>query len=391
MAGQVIKKGDRKWLVRVFLGRDGNGKRRYFNKLIQGNKKDASGYLSRTLTEISQGTFVVPSKTTLDEYLNEWLRNSAKQKLSERTYTHQVFCIDRYIRPKVGPKKLSTLQPLDLQELYTEMRERGLGPRTIQIVHNILNRAFNQAVKWRIMVSNPAQFVDRPKQERREMQALAPEQAAKFLQVARADRYFLYFALALDTGARPSELLGLQWKDIDFEQGRITIQRTLEYPDYSNEFRFVEPKTSRSRRSITVSQVNLTNLREQKRVQGEARLKVGSKWQPYDLVFSTREGKPLQARNILRRHLRPILKRAGLPETLNLYSLRHSCATLLLSVGVNPKIVSERLGHASIVLTLDTYSHVLPDMQQTAADKLEKILFSEFGTPEAHQKEKAAC
>jgi integrase len=391
MAGQVIKKGDRKWLVRVFLGRDGSGKRRYFNKLIHGNKKDASDYLSRTLTEISQGTFVAPSKTTLDEYLNEWLRNSAKQKLTDRTYTHQVFCLNRYVRPKLGAKKLSSLQPLDLQELYTEMREQGLGPRTIQIVHNILNRAFNQAVKWRVMASNPAPLADKPKQERREMQALAPEQAARFLKEARGDRYFLYFSLALDTGARPSELLALQWKDIDFEQARVTIQRSLEYPDYSNEFRFVEPKTSRSRRGISISQINLAHLREHRRQQAEVRLKAGSDWQPFDLVFSTREGKPLQARNILRRHLRPILKKAEITETLNLYSLRHSCATLLLSAGVNPKIVSERLGHASIVMTLDTYSHVLPDMQQTAAEKLEKMLFAEVGTPEAHQKEKAAC
>jgi integrase len=390
MAGQIIKKGDKKWLVRIFMGRDGNGKRQYFNKLIHGNKKDASDYLSRTITEISQGTFVAPSKTTLDEYLDGWLKNSAKQKLTERTYTHQVFCLNRYVRPKLGAKKISALQPLELQELYTEMRERGLGPRTIQIVHNILNRAFNQAVKWRVMASNPAPLADRPKQERREMQALSPEQAARFLDAAKGDRYYLYFALALDTGSRPSELLALQWKDIDFEQGRITIQRSLEYPDYSNEFRFVEPKTPRSRRSITISKVNLNYLREHRRQQAEVRLKAGSGWQAYNLVFCTREGKPLQARNILRRHLRPILKRAELP-VLNLYSLRHSCATLLLSAGVNPKIVSERLGHASIVLTLDTYRHVLPDMQQAAADKLEKILFSEAGTLLAHQKEKAAC
>ena len=170
----------------------------------------------------------------------------------------------------------------------------------------------------------------------------------------------------------------------------LRIQRTLEYPDYSNEFKFIEPKTTRSRRSITISQANLKYLREHRKQQSESRLKAGEKWQPYDLVFCTREGKPIQARNILRRHLRPILKLAELPETFNLYSLRHSCATLLLAAGINPKIVSERLGHASIVLTLDTYSHVLPDMQQTAVDKLEKMLFCEVGTPEAHQIEKAA-
>lgn len=389
MAGQVIKRGKRKWLVRIFTGRDGNGKRRYFNKPIHGTKKDAENYLSRTLTEMSQGTFVPPSMSTVGEYLDEWLKKSAKQELSERTYTHQSYCLDRYVRPTLGPRKLSSIQPLDIQELYTRLGE-DVGPRTIQIVHNILNRAFSQAIRWRVMAFNPAQLAERPKQERKEMQALAPEEATKFLKVAREDRYYLYFALALETGARPSELLGLQWKDIDFDQGRVTIQRSLEYPDYSNEFRFVEPKTSRSRRSITISQANINLLREHRSVQNEKRLKKGADWQQHDLVFCTRLGLPIQARNILRRHLRPILKKAELLESLNLYSLRHSCATLLLSAGVNPKIVSERLGHASIVLTLDTYSHVLPDMQQAASDKLEKILFGEVGTPEAHQKEKAA-
>jgi integrase len=250
--------------------------------------------------------------------------------------------------------------------------------------------AFKQGVKWRVMATNPAQFADKPKQVRREMQFLAPEQAAAFIEAAKGDLYFVYFALALDTGARPSELLALQWKDIDFEQGHISIQRSLEYPDYSNEFQFVEPKTARSRRSIKISKQNLIHLREHRKAQGVIRLKKGAAWQAYDLVFATRDGKPTQARNILRRHLRPILKAAELPQTLNLYSLRHSCATLLLSAGVNPKIVSERLGHASIVLTLDTYSHVLPNMQQSAADELEKILFGEFGTLLAHQKGKAA-
>jgi integrase len=240
------------------------------------------------------------------------------------------------------------------------------------------------------MAMNPAQFVDKPKQVRREMLALSPEQAPCFLEAARGDLYYVFFALALDTGARPSELLGLQWKDVDLDQGRIKIQRSLEYPDYSTEFQFVEPKTSRSRRSIAISQKNIALLREHRKKQSVRRLKIGPRWHDYDLVFPTREGKPIQAHNILRRHLRPILKEAKLPLALNLYGLRHTCATLLLSAGVNPKIVSERLGHASIVLTLDTYSHVLPNMQQSAADELEKILFGSVGTPLAHQIEKAA-
>jgi integrase len=376
MKGQVIKKGDRKWLVKVFLGRDPQGKKKYFSKQINGIKRDADNYLNRTLTELSQGTFVIPTLRNLNEYLDEWLKNAAQHKLSERTYGDYVYNLKRYVRPKLGLKKLSSISPLNLQELYTDLRAKGLSPRTVQIVHNILNSALKQAVKWRILQQNPAQYVDRPKQVRKEMAALSPEEAMLFLAVAKEDTHFLYFSLAIDTGARPSELLALQWSDIDFVQKKVTIQRSLDYPDYGRAFQFIETKTSRSRRSITISETNIRHLREHKRSQAEQRLKAGDKWHPLNLVFCMPDGKPLQSRNILRRHLRPILKQAKLPESLNLYSLRHSCATLLLSAGVNPKVVSERLGHASIVLTLDTYSHVLPSRQRDAADKMEMLLFA---------------
>jgi integrase len=377
MAGQLIRKGDRKWLVRVFLGRDGQtGQKRYFSKQITGTKKDAQNYLNKVLHSIDDGVFVAPSKDTVGEYLDEWLKNSARQKWSDRTYRDYTNQIDRHVRSSLGLRKLSALQPLDIQELYTTMAVKGLSPRSIQIIHNILNSALKQAVKWRLLSRNPAQYVDRPKQVRREMMAFSPEEASRFLEAARHDTYYTFFSLALDTGARPSELLALQWKDIDLEQATVTIQRTLDYPEYGGVFQFIEPKTSRSRRQIRISSTNILNLREHRRIQSELRLKAGPNWHNFDLVFSTSEGKPIQRRNILRRHFKPILKKAGLSTTLNLYSLRHSCATLLLTAGVNPKIVSERLGHASIVLTLDTYSHVLPSMQQAAADKLENLLFA---------------
>jgi integrase len=377
MAGQLIKKGDGKWLVRVFLGRDGQiGQKRYFSKQVTGTKKDAQNYLNRVLSSIDEGVFVPPSKETLGDYLDQWLKNSARQKWSDRTYRDYTYYIDRHVRPLLGMKKLSALQPLDIQELYTSMSAKGLGSRSIQIIHNILHSALKQSVKWKMLSRNPAQYVDRPKQVRREMMALSPEEATRFLDAAQEDRYSVLFSLGLDTGARPSELLALQWKDIDFDQGTIKIQRTLDYPEYGAEFQFIEPKTPKSRRMIKISSTIIANLREHRRLQSEQRLKAGPNWHPYDLVFCTSEGKPLQRRNILRRHLRPILKRAGLSAELNLYSLRHSCATLLLAAGVHPKIVSERLGHASIVITLDVYSHVLPSMQQTAADKLEYLLFA---------------
>jgi integrase len=178
---------------------------------------------------------------------------------------------------------------------------------------------------------------------------------------------------------RPEEYLGLQWKDIDFENSTVTVRRTLLWRNGGGWY-FDEPKTSRSRRTLPLPSSLVKALSEHKRRQAEIRLKVGSKYQNNDFVFATGEGIPLMRRNIIRRHFRPILKRANLSSNLRLYDLRHSCATLLLSVGENPKVVSERLGHASIVLTLDTYSHVLPSMQQAATEKLENLLFKRHGT-----------
>jgi integrase len=221
---------------------------------------------------------------------------------------------------------------------------------------------------------NPASLVELPKQTHKEMQALSPEQAALFLNAAKVDRWGIVFKIALITGMRPEEYLGLQWKDIDFEQGRVIVQRTLVWRRKGGGWYFGEPKTSRSRRSIPIPHSLAYELREHKRHQAEERLKAGPRYQIHDLVFATPDGGPLMPQNLYRRHFKPILKLAGLPESLRMYDLRHSCATLLLAVQENPKVVSERLGHATVTLTLDTYSHVLPSMQRAATDKLERLL-----------------
>ena len=181
------------------------------------------------------------------------------------------------------------------------------------------------------------------------------------------------FLVALESGARPNEYLALRWADVNFARQRIAIRRSLVWPKGGG-FKITEPKTPRSRRSIPLSASTMTELRNHKRNQAEERLKLGSKYKNQDIVFAAESGTPLLWRNLTRRHFKPLLKKAGLPD-VRLYDLRHTCATLLLSAGENPKVVSERLGHASIVLTLDTYSHVLPTMQEAATSKLESLIY----------------
>lgn len=389
-AGQIIPRGEDTWLVRIFMGRDASGKRRYLNKTIKGKKKDAKDYLSKTLTAISTDTFVEPSPLTVNEYLDRWLESAARPRLRERTLGDYKEKLDRYVRPLIGGKKLREVRPLDVQAICTHMISPklnkgqlpksgiayglGLSPRTVRYTHSILSSAFKQAVKWQMLAHNPCVAVELPRHVRREMHAFSSEEATKFLHAAAGDKYGVVFTFALVTGMRPEEYLALRWSDIDFEKGTATVRRTLVWRKGGG-WCFGEPKTSRSRRTVPLTTSLISALRTHRKEHAESRLKLGNLYQNNDLVFSTVEGKPLNLRNLTQRHFQPILTRAKLPLIFRLYDLRHSCATLLLQAGENPKVISERLGHASIVLTLDTYSHVLPSMQQAATEKLESILF----------------
>ena len=374
MAGQIIKRGDRTWIVRIFMGRDVKGKRHYVNHTIHGTKKDAETYRNAAVRDKDLGVFVEPAAITINEYLDQWLETAARPRLRENTFASYEDFLRIYIRPALGGKKLSDVRPLDLQELYSRMQERGLSARTIRYAHTILSSALAQAVKWKMTALNPAMLVELPRSSRKEMAALSPEDAGRFLAAATEDHLGVLFAFALATGLRPSEFMALQWRDVDLEKGIITVCRTLVRRKGGGWY-YGEPKTSRSRRNIPLPTSIVRALVLHKRRQAEARLKAGAEYQNNDLVFATGDGTPLMLRNIIRRHFRPTLKRAGLPETLRLYDLRHTCATLLLSAGVHPKVASERLGHSSVTLTMDVYSHVLPSMQQDATEKLESILF----------------
>jgi integrase len=374
MAGQIIKRGDKTWVVRIFTGRDANGKRSYMNKTIRGNKKDAETYLNTTLTEISTGTFVEPVKLTVGEFLDKWLAIAAKPRLRERTYDDYSAKLESYVRPRIGAQRLSDLRALDIQAMYSCMTERKLSARTIRYTHAILSSALKQAVRWNMLARNPCDAVELPRMERKEMHALSPNEVTKFLCAAQDGEHGTLFAFAIATGMRPEEYLALKWSDVDLDARTATVTRTIVWRKGGGWY-FGEPKTTRSRRTVPFPESVGKALKTHKAKQSETKLKAGARYVTDNFVFATRVGKPLSLRNLTLRHFRPTLKRADLSETFRLYDLRHTCASLLLGANEHPKIVSERLGHASITLTLDTYSHVLPSMQQGASDKLERLLY----------------
>lgn len=368
MVGQIIPRQSKKkktWLVRLYLGRNSEGRREYQNKTIHGPKKNAQQWLNDALRKKDLGIPTIDAKVTVKKYLSEWLETIAKQRVSETTYTGYVAELAR-VQNRLGTLRLSQLRAEDIQKFYST-----LTPSVARHVHAPLKSALSQAVKSRLIHFNPCDAVEKPRHRAREMKSLTKDEAARL--VAVQDRYSVLFAFLLATGARPSEALGLKWADVDLDKATITIQRTLQWHAGKGKGHyFSEPKTKRSRRSVPLPVGLVRQLREHRKTQAEALLKLGIR---SELVFTNSEGSPILRRNLARRHFKPALITAGLPADFSLYGLRHTCASLLLQAGVHPKVVSERLGHSSTTLTMDVYSHVAPGMQEQATAQLETMLY----------------
>ncbi len=365
MAGQIVPRGKRTFLVRVYLGRDANGKRDYHSQTVRGSKKDAQAVLNKLLHDKDMGTLVEPARMSLDEYLDHWLEASVKPRVREGTHQEYAATLRRNVRPILGAKKLGSIKPVDIQGVYTDMHKRGLTD-SVRFTNTVLKDALKQAVKWQMISQNPADFVDLPKVSRPKVQALTQEESQRFLEAAKSKRWYCFFSLLLGTGLRPSEALGLYWTDLNLAKGTLTVRRGLRR--LKGKWVFEEPKSPSARRTLPLpsSVVSLLSAHM------EAQRELG-----FDgpLVFTSPTGAPKHEDGIVKDYFKPLLKKAGLPRTVRLYDLRHTHATLLLLAGVHPKVVSERLGHSNITITLNTYSHVLPNMQQAATDKLEAMLF----------------
>lgn len=362
MAGQIIKRGDG-FTIRVYVGRNpATGKRIYLNRTVRGTKKDAERALVALLRKRDIGDLVLePTRLTVEEYLREWLERAAAPRVRARTLEDYEGLLRRYIFPHVGTRRLTTLTPMDIQGVYGSMLARGLSARTVRYSHAVLSSALQQAVKWRMLANNPAQHVDLPKQQKNELRAMTQDEAERFLKAAAASKHFALFALLIGTGLRPGEAVALRWNDFDAMAKSISVNRSVSFTKEGP--RFHPPKSRRSRRTVALPDHLVGLLLEHRDQDGEA------------LMFPGKAGGPLDIRTLASKHFKAILRRAGLSDRFRLYDLRHAHATLLLLAGVHPKVVSERLGHASVMLTLDTYSHVLPGMQEESARKLNSLLF----------------
>jgi integrase len=276
-----------------------------------------------------------------------------------------------HIAPALGRVKLAKLTPGHLQAFYREPLDAGLKPASVRFMHAVVHRALKQAHRWRLVRENVAAATDPPKPQAAEIRPLDAQQAKRLLETARGDDLEALFIIAVTAGLRIGELSGLRWADVDLERKTLRVTRILSRA--KSDPRFTTPKSGNGR-NIRLAARAVDALRRHRAAQSAARLRAGALWHDGDLVFASDTGTPLTRDTVDRRHFEPLLERAGLPRSTRLHDLRHTCATLLLSRGVHPKLVQELLGHATVAMTLDRYSHVLPSMSDQTALAMDAAL-----------------
>jgi len=371
MAGSIRKRGKESWEIRSELGRDPvTGRRKFRYQYVRGTKKQAELALTEALHKRDTGNDVTPSKITVAEYLDRWLRDYAEVNVAPSTLLRDRQIVAR-VKPLIGSLRLQSLRPMHIQQAYTRLLADGLAPRTVLHHHRVLRRALKQAIAWQLAVQNPADATTPPRPPRTEMRALEASEVHTLLEACQNDQLKTIIFTAVGTGMRLGELLGLRWSDLDLTTGAAHVARAAQYlPRAGTTFRTT--KTARSRRNVALSPDTVRALREHRARQAERRLALGPSYDDGDLVFATIEGRVL-APHTVSRQFHDLVRRTSV-GAVRFHDLRHTAATLMLRAGVHPKVVSERLGHSTIAITLDTYSHVLPDMQRDAAEALDRVL-----------------
>jgi len=384
MRGHIRKRGKGSYSVVVSLGRDPTtGKYKYQWTSVKGTKKDAEKRLSELLSQLDSGAFVRPSKATLGEYLERWLKEYVWADLAPRTAEAYELIVRRHLVPALGKFTLTGLKPEHIQRYQSEKLscgradgKGGLSPRTVRHHYMTLHAALERAVRMGLLGRNVADAVSPPRYQRHQWQSLSEFGVSSVLEAARETPYYVLFYQALFTGMRRSELLALRWCDVDLLLGRVQVARSLHQLG-TGEVVIRSPKSEGSRRVVSLPPSAALLFQEEREKQRRERAMVGLEVKDDDLVFRDHEGRPLRPDTVTHAWVK-LVRRIGL-KGIRLHDARHTHASLMLKQGVHPKIVQERLGHASIQLTLDTYSHVAPGLQEAAAAGFDKIISA---TPE---------
>jgi integrase len=375
MAGSIrpydTKKG-RMYLYELEIGKDETGKRKKKKKLGFKTKKEAKAALARAEVEIQQGLFI-KQEQSFDDCMVYWLKNYAKNNTTPKTYSGYESIINNHLRDsKLSKKKVTELTSAHLQEYYN-LKLETLSPQSVKHHHRLISKVLTDCIGWNFVSKNVANGAKPPSVKKKDMQTLNSAQVELLLKDAKdSPIYYPIIFTAVHTGCRRSELFGLRWKDVDFDNSILSVIQTITEANGKMHINST-PKNGKSR-AITMTKSLYELLKKHKAEYNKIKLQLGQAFNPLDLVFCNTKGNII-APSELTRHFKKAIKKAGIPN-IRFHDLRHTHATLMLQQQVHPKIVQERLGHSNISITLDTYSHVLPNMQKQAVDQFEKLLNS---------------
>lgn len=369
--GNIRKRGKNTWTVQWDEPRGPDGKRRQRSKAIRGSKREAEEALASIELQIRTGMYVEPSKMTVAEYFEKWL---AQARVTPKTKQEYEGIIRNHIIPALGTLLLQRLTPMQVSTYYTEKLQSGrldgkggLSPQTVLHHHTLVHKALGQAVCWQYLARNPSDAVDPPTVDQAEIVVLDEEECFVLIGKARETPIFIPVIIALNTGMRRGEIIGLTWRSIDLDRGSISVQRSIEQTRAG--LRVKPTKTHRSRRPIRMPDTLTRIIRKYK---AEMMLKAGPSFRKTDYVCLRDDGS-LWPPDVLSHRFGDLIR--GLDITrIRFHDLRHTFATIALKKGIHPKIVSEMLGHSSVNITLNIYSHVLPHMQEDAAAQIDDVL-----------------
>jgi integrase len=366
MKGYFRKRG-KTWSFTLDIGKDAQGKRKQKTKSGFKTKKEAEKACAELITQIENGGYKEPSKVSLGDFILEYMENHVKHQIRTSTFSKQMVIVRNHILPDLGYFPLVKLTPMVIQKFYNDKLKDGYTPSYIRGIHAILSKTLKTAAEWEYIPKNIAPLVKPPRIPGRDIQTWSREEVNHFLELVEKRRFYIAYVLAIYTGMRKGEILALRWQDCNLEEGWLSVRQTL----YKVEGKLVfqEPKTRSSRRTISIPGTAVTVLRKHRVQQNQHRLLLGEGYQDQDLVVCNGTGNPVDPGDI-NRDMKYIIRKHQLTP-LSFHDLRHTHATLLLQLGEHPKVVSERLGHANVGITLDTYSHVLPDMQKSLAQNFD--------------------
>lgn len=376
--GTISKRSNGTWCGRITIGKDENGKQK--RKAFYGKTKvEVQKKMISAQNDLNNGVYTEPSNFTVEQWLDIWLAEYKKNFVKPTSYTTYRTRINTHIKPAIGKYKLKDLRIDLIQKMINNLKMAGLAPETIKGVYNTAHSALEQAVTNGIIPKNVASKVLIPKSEKKEIKIFSLKEQVSFIEVAKTLYMGELFMFSLGTGMRIGEILALTWDDINFDEHILKVRKTLNItkdhddPESKWQKTFGAPKTETSTRTIPLLPNVEILLKEIKRKQNEQRIKCGSSYENNNLVFTTGLGKPLDPRN-MQRKFTSILKKADIQQNMHIHCLRHTFASRGLENGIELKVMQELLGHSSIKMTADLYTHVLLDKKKSAMAKLQDTL-----------------